>query len=194
MNVGSGGLCNRPKCVAMYATWQSRHNERAASVLTAHRIARDASTGRSPAAARTPAARRERILRMVRFAADANAADAAALRATRDKHDIFFEDGDQAPALRAVAPYLSWVAEADGTWRIPFAEFCDFTLRFARIRGDSVAIDRRFTQWQVTAVPLHRLWHLMLPRLGLPTGVAAPAVWTRRQLRRAAHNALDRWR
>ena len=68
---------------------------------------------------------------MVRFHADSTLANAAALRAARGAHLIFFEEGDAAANLKIRAPWLSWSNDA-GDPAIPYAEFADFTLRYGR--------------------------------------------------------------
>ena len=49
----------------------------------------------------------------MRFTTHDGAADYAALRAARGVHDIVLEEGDCAPALREMAPYLAIWAEGD---------------------------------------------------------------------------------
>ena len=83
---------------------------------------------------------------MVRFLDDSNANTDADLRAARTVHLVIFEDGDQAPALKARTSYLQW-GEVNGALTLPFEEFADFTLRFCGMPpGDSPRLAERITR------------------------------------------------
>ena len=132
---------------------------------------------------------------MVKFAADdatAPPADDAARRAARGAHMVYFEDGDQGPALRALTPWLSWVDD-NGLLSLPFEEMADFTLRFARLPIDAAAArSQHFASHQITASPLNRIWQLALPGLGLATvSPAAATLLSRRQLRARVSEQLS---
>lgn len=121
---------------------------------------------------------------MVRFLTDDTAANDAALRAARGQHRIIFEDGDQAPALRARTPHLQWI-DIDGAPSLPFGEFADFTLRFLPCdKADAAWRNLLFHLSQITAVPLNRMWQLVLPGLGLASVAAAATAISRRALRK----------
>ena len=70
----------------------------------------------------------------MRFTTHDSAADAAALRAARGVHDIVLEEGDCAPALGALAPYLALWTEGDER-KISFGAAADISLRYMRLTG-----------------------------------------------------------
>ena len=68
-------------------------------------------------------------------------------RDSRGNHDIFFEEGDHGPALRAQCPFLQISATGDDLL-IPFVNMADITLRFMYLRD---AHGRRQLVLQVAA-------------------------------------------
>ena len=113
------------------------------------------------------------------------------MRAERGKHIIYFEDGDSGPALRALTPFLSWGTD-DGTDTLPYAEFFDIAGRALRV-ASAGARGTAFHQRQISAVPLTRSWHLLLPGLGLVAAEDVPArtaAYSRRSLLLAVRERL----
>ena len=82
----------------------------------------------------------------MRFTTHDSAADAAALRAARGVHDIVLEEGDCAPALGALAPYLALWTEGD-EYKISFGAAADIALRYMRLT-DPAAVLLKFHQRQ----------------------------------------------
>ena len=103
----------------------------------------------------------------MRFTTHAGAGDDAALRLARGTHDVVLEDGDCAPALKEVAPYLAIWAEGD-EHKITFGLAADISLRFMRL-ADPAACLLKFYQRQCSAAPLSRSWQLIAAGLGLAT-------------------------
>ena len=103
----------------------------------------------------------------MRFTTHDSAADAAALRAARGVHDIVLEEGDCAPALGALAPYLALWTEGD-EYKISFGAAADISLRYMRLT-DPAAVLLKFHQRQCSASPLSRSWQLIAAGLGLAT-------------------------
>ena len=123
---------------------------------------------------------------MVKFI-DSTGADEAAMRLDRDKHDIVFEDGEQAPALQAALPHLAWGNANGGTdLSLSYSDFMDVFGRALTLRPAADAYV--FTDQQITAAPLTRCLAIMMPGLGLSAGTAAPAALA--LTRRQAHSKL----
>ena len=111
-----------------------------------------------------------------------NAADDAEVRKDRGVHEIVLEEGDAAPALRVVAPFLAVKLDAND-YVISFANAADISLRFMRLT-DPAACLLKFYERQCSADPLSRSWQLVLPGLGLATmDIATARGMERRELR-----------
>ena len=123
---------------------------------------------------------------------DDDGADSAAAHAARGDHVVFFEEGDNAAALKARCPWLTW-GESNGPLTLPYSELVDFTVRFATVDEESEAWrDRLFVDVQVGLGPATRIWSAALPALGLSgdEGVVPEELWSRRTLRAKVQAAV----